>query len=78
MAAKKWYYGPAKNQDHLQVFGSMTEPTESSHGHWIRYAVGPFRTRAKAVRMAQISQAHPGWPVFIKLKGPYSIAVPRG
>jgi hypothetical protein len=77
MAKKKWYYGPAKSQRHLNVFGSMTVPTENSHGHWIQYAVGPFTTRAKAIRMAQLSQAHPGWPVFLKVKGPYSIGIPK-
>lgn len=77
MAAKKWYYGPSVSQNHLNVFGSTTEPTAETWGRLVKYAVGPFRTQKEAIHQAHISRAHPGWHVFLKLKGPYSIAVPK-
>lgn len=76
-SVKKWYYGPGRSQDVLHVFGSTSEPTETTWGGVVKYAVGPFKTRKQAVHRALTSQAHPGWRVYIKLKGPYSLAVPR-
>jgi hypothetical protein len=68
----RWYYGPGTQQDILHVFKSTFEPTERSHGHWIRYAIGPWNTRQRAIDEAHGSQGHPGYRVFVKLRGPYS------
>ena len=62
----RWYYGPSKHQTFLLVFKSAQKPTESTHGHYIGYGVGPYRTAGAAIHAALRSKAHPGWPVYKK------------
>jgi len=69
---KRWYYGVGVGQRILHVFSSAMEPTEASHGHWVRYAVGPYSSQHAAIDGARRSQVYPGYPVFVKQKGPYS------
>jgi hypothetical protein len=44
----KWYFGPGAHQNILHIFKSAVEPTERTHGHWVRYSVGPWPTRKRA------------------------------
>jgi hypothetical protein len=51
----RWYVGSKIPSRKKIVFSSSRKPTQSSHGHIIYFATGPFKTKAEAERWARYS-----------------------
>lgn len=61
MVAKssRYYVGVNVKNNKREVFRSVTEPTEKSHGARYSYSIGPFRTKQGAEFMATYGRNNP-------------------
>jgi len=55
----RWYVGCDVRSRKFVAFPSQIVPTEETHGHWLAYAIGPFRTKRGALFMAEHGEGNP-------------------